>query len=573
MAALSLPLRRPIRTRFAAAAVVSTLVLLLVVILVVWPLVLILLNSFQTSRPGQPAVYSLETWRVAFSDASIISALANTALATLARVVISLPLAVGVAWLLARTDIPGTRHLEFMFWVAFFLPALPVTLGWILLLDPQYGLINQQLAAIPFIGKGPFNIYSFWGIVWVHLASTTVAVKVMLLTPAFRNLDASLEEASAVCGSSTLGTIWRIVVPAMLPAIVISTVLSIIHALQSFEVETILGPPFRFFVFSTKIYTLIAQEPPLYASATALSTVMLGVLIPLIILQRWTTERRSVATVSGQYRIARVRLDRWRIPAFLFVLTLALITTVVPSTLLLVGTFMRLFGFFDLDSPWTTANWGSVVSDPIFLTSVRNTLVLAFSTAVIGMVLCTTIAYITVRTHFSGARILDVLTWLPSTLPGIILSLGLLWFFLGNPLFRPFYGTMVTMIVAAVVASLTLGVQTVKTNLAQFGRELEEAARVGGGGNWDVARHVIVPLLAPVLFLVGTLSFVAAARNVSTMALLATSNTRPLSLLQLDYMVEGRYEAAAVVGVLVVLLTCGVAVVSRILGLRLGIRQ
>jgi iron(III) transport system permease protein len=54
-------------------------------------------------------------------------------------------------------------------------------------------------------------------------------------------------------------------------------------------------------------------------------------------------------------------------------------------------------------------------------------------------------------------------------------------------------------------------------------------------------------------------------------ALLATSETRVLSLLQLDYMIAGRYESAAVVATLTVVLTTSVAVVARILGLRMGI--
>ena len=90
-----------------------------------------------------------------------------------------------IAWLLARTDLPGRSWIEFAFWAAFFLPSFTVTLSWILLLDPEYGLVNTALAALPFVGKGPFNIYSFWGIVWVHLVTGSLTVKVILLTPAF----------------------------------------------------------------------------------------------------------------------------------------------------------------------------------------------------------------------------------------------------------------------------------------------------------------------------------------------------------------------------------------------------
>ena len=81
--------------------------------------------------------------------------------------------------------------LEFFFWLSFFLPALPETMGWILLLDPKYGLLNQGLIGLGVVNQPLFNIYSFWGIVWAHMGGT-VSVKVMLLAPAFRNLDAAL---------------------------------------------------------------------------------------------------------------------------------------------------------------------------------------------------------------------------------------------------------------------------------------------------------------------------------------------------------------------------------------------
>jgi iron(III) transport system permease protein len=69
------------------------------------------------------------------------------------------------------------------------------------------------------------------------------------------------------------------------------------------------------------------------------------------------------------------------------------------------------------------------------------------------------------------------------------------------------------------------------------------------------------------------MSFISAARKVSHVALLATGANLPLALLQLDFMVEGRYEAASVVGMIVVVMTIGVALLGRLAGLRLGIRS
>lgn len=70
-------------------------------------------------------------------------------------------------------------------------------------------------------------------------------------------MNASFEEASRVCGASSLRTLAKIVVPIMTPALLIVFLLSTIRGLQTFEIEMILGAPIGLFVYSTKIYTLL----------------------------------------------------------------------------------------------------------------------------------------------------------------------------------------------------------------------------------------------------------------------------------------------------------------------------
>jgi iron(III) transport system permease protein len=126
---------------------------------------------------------------------------------------------------------------------------------------------------------------------------------------------------------------------------------------------------------------------------------------------------------------------------------------------------------------------------------------------------------------------------------------------------------MALLVIAAVVSVLPTTVQLLKANFFQLGLEFEEAARVEGGSWLHSIRHVLLPLMAPTLLLVATISFMNAVRNVASIALLATSSTRPLSLLQLDLAIQGNQEAAAVVGVIIVLITTMLVLGARILGL------
>ncbi len=199
-----------------------------------------------------------------FNEPGVAKAFLNTLVVTGLVQAISLPIAILIAWVIARTDMPGARFAELLFWITFFIPTLAVTSGWILMLDPKFGLANQFLVGAGLFGAAPFNIYSLGGIVFTHLTSLSISTKVMMMAPAFRNLDANLEEAARMSGAGALSTLFRIVVPASTPMVCVASLMSLIRSFESFEVELVLGTPFRFSVYSTKIYALIHQTPVNY---------------------------------------------------------------------------------------------------------------------------------------------------------------------------------------------------------------------------------------------------------------------------------------------------------------------
>jgi iron(III) transport system permease protein len=559
--------------RFRMPSLSMAILFTIVAFLVLTPLLLMILNSFQIARPGQPIVWGLEGWVKAFSTPGIVRAITNTFTLAITRQVIALALGCFFAWLIARTDLPMKGFLEFFFWIAFFLPALPETMGWILLLDPKYGLLNQAILSLGVFAQAPFNIYSFWGIVWAHLGGT-VSIKVMLLTPAFRNLDAALEESSRISGASGWRTFFRIVVPVMMPAILVTTILGIIRSFEAFEIELVLGTPIGLQVYSTKIHELVTWEPPQFAPAMALSTVFLGILLLMVALQRRYIANKSYATLNGRgFSIRPMPLGRWRYPAFGLVLAFALIVTVVPTVLLVSGTFMKLFGFFNIPDPWTLENWRATLGDPVLVRSLWNTLAIGLGAGVVGVLFYSLIAYVIVKTRHRGRGILDFLSWLPWSIPGILLGVALLWTFLQTKIFLPIYGTIYLLMIAMVIKSMPFGTQVIKSVLLQLGQDLEEASKVCGGTWLDTFRRVVLPLAMPALITVGLIGFISAARDISTVVLLGSGESRTLSLLMLDFAAGAEFEKATVVAVIVVGLVVGAALFARALGGQVGVRE
>ena len=227
---------------------IFALVLFWVGLIVLYPILLLIVDSFKIGdgvfRPREG--WGIGNWVSAYTNPGLLRALGNTVFVVIIVQAISVPIGVGVAWLLARSDLPGKEWIDLAMWVAFFLPTLPIVLGYVLLLAPEFGLANKAWTTVFGGVSGPFNIYSVAGIIWMHLVTKTIVVKAILLRPIFANMDASLEESARICGTNTPFTIVRIVVPLMMPAVATVTMLGVLFGLESFEIERVLGPPIQF---------------------------------------------------------------------------------------------------------------------------------------------------------------------------------------------------------------------------------------------------------------------------------------------------------------------------------------
>lgn len=543
---------------------------------ILYPVILVFINSFNIAGIGQPTEWSLENWRIAFSQPGIWTAVWHTFMIYFLYTGIGFPVAVLIAWTLARTNVKWSYGLEFMFWVSFMMPSIATTVGWTLLLDPYRGMLNQAIVLLPFINEHPFNIYSVEGIIFAHLMGGTISGKVMLLTPAFRNMNVALEEAARVSGASNIKTLMRVTLPVMIPPMAVVFMLNVVRIFSSFEVEQILGRPFHFFVFSTKIYQFVREfDPPQYGSATALASITLVLIAIIIPVQRWLLSRRQYTTVSGQFKPGLIDLGRYKWLVFGALAILLAMLVVIPALTLIGGSFMTRVGFFQSQPTYTIEHWRQVWLSPVFIKAFRTTLILAFSTAVISPLLFSVIAYILVRTQWRGRIVLDSFFWMSAAIPGMLSSLGLLWLFLRTPGFIALYGTIWALILVVILQGKLTSTQLLKSVYLQMGADMEEAARVAGAGWLYTYFRIWLPLIMPTIILIGTINFVIAAQTTSSIILLASRDTITLSILALELMSSSGadYERAGIISIILIVMTVGVAAIARRFGLNLGVQH
>jgi len=528
------------------------------------PVLFIIINSFNAASPSENWRFGFDGWREAFGSPRTLAAIGYTFILNI-RSVVAIAVAFLFSWLLVRVRIPGGNFIEFSLWIAYFLPSLPLALSWILLLDPNYGLINQFLKPL---GIG-FNIYSLLGIAWIHLTATTIPIMTILLAPVLRQLDASLEEAARMCGAGSWQIFRRVLIPLLSPALFTVFLASLIRGLEAFQVELLLGKPIGVFVYATRIYDLIQWEPPLFPQAMALSTLFLGLLFVLALFYQRFTSKRAFATISARgvsFRLMDIGRVRYVIAASLIVFVA--ISVYLPLVILVVGSLMKLFGFFTIKDPFSTRHWMLVLGDPVFLSAIRNSIALGIGTASIGLLCYALIGYALVRTELVGRSLVNLLVWLPWAIPGILLGLAFLWLFLSAPVFSPLYGSYLGLVLVLLIKEMPIGVHMTKTAFVQIAEELEQVGRVCGAQWFYNFRRIVLPLISPVLVSIFAIVFMGAVRDIDTIILVGTASTRPLSILMMEYSMAGEMQAASILGVILSLFAVAIALVSRKIGLR-----
>ena len=537
------------------------------------PIAMVTLNGFNVAGPFDPFRFGLTQWAEAWANPRVAAALWNTVFFVAMRVLLGFAIAVPAAWLVARTDIPGARWLEFGFWIAFFMPSLAYVQGWTLLLEARKGLLNQWLFQhLPFMDAATLDIYSYWGIVLVHVMAQNVSALFILLVLGFRNMDSSLEEAARIAGATRWMTLRQILMPLSRPMLAMLMILAIIRGMQSYEIEAVLGAPANIEVYSTLVVSMIGDDPPRLGQAAALSSLVLLLLVPLIVFQRFYVGRRRYATVSSKMRTALVELGGWRWPAFGLVLALVLLQILVPSLATVAGSFMKRWGYFAIEHPWTLMWWKTVLGNEEFLSALGNTVLLGVLAGAGSAAISLVVAWIVARSTFAGRGTLEFVSWLPWAVPGVLLSLGVLTVVLSVPPLRVLHGSMVVLVAAMVLFRFPLGVHLLKSGLLQINRELEEASTVCGASALSTQIRIIVPIVMPMLVSVALMAFVSAVTEISGVVMLASTDTRTLSLLSLDYLVgrQSHPEAAAVVTTVMVFLCIGITLGARAFGLRLA---
>jgi iron(III) transport system permease protein len=556
--ALSLP--RKTSAALGLDRIVMAGAVIALVFLVVLPIGSLLIGSVKSEGGG----LTLEFFREALSGRLYLQSLLNSlilgAWTGLFSVLIGLPL----AWAVSRTNVPGKGLIRLTASLAYLSPPFLTAIAFVNLFSPNAGLINKfmrDLLGLPFL---TFDIFSMKGLVLVTVMHTFPFVY-LLAVSALQSVDASYEEAAQILGSGKWRTALTITAPLVAPAVLSGTLIAFVNSIALFGSQAIIGLPGRIVTLPTRIYALF-DYPPEYGLASALSLVFVLITVVALFVQRSYLARRSFVTFAGKGsrpQLIDLGPGRWLLLGFAAVVFLVAI--VLPYSSLIAVSLSKSWGL-DFWKGLTLQNYRFVLFEyDVTRRAIMNSLFLATLAATFAVMLGAIISWIDLRTTMPGRRFLDYAALIPLGLPGIVMAVALIQFWLAMPL--ALYGTLAILLLAYVGRYVPLGVRAANASLRQIDSSLEESARILGASWGTTMREVTLPLIRPGLFAGWLLVFVPAIQELSASILLFSSNSITLAVAVYNLYETGYTEPVAALAIInVIIIAAAIWLAGRIGG-------
>jgi len=285
------------RTWFSAQKIAGYGVAAVAAVFVLYPVYFLLQAAFDVGDPQvrPPTAYGLDNFSGLFQFPQI---LLNTLNVSLAATVMALVFGFVMAWILARTNVPGRRLFEQLMAVPYYLTPLLGALAWSLLGSPESGFINQIWRALG--GHDHLiDINTGYGIAWV-MALFEGSVAFVMIAAVMKSMDPSLEEASQVIGASRLRTMLRITLPLAAPALLSVTLFAFTNAWNEFLFAFVFITSERLKTLPIGLQLLVFGDIYPWGQLMSASLLMaIPVMVIYIYAQRYLVEGLTAGSVKG----------------------------------------------------------------------------------------------------------------------------------------------------------------------------------------------------------------------------------------------------------------------------------
>jgi iron(III) transport system permease protein len=546
------------RGRVDGSFILFSVAVLVLIALLCYPLWRILKLGFSEKGTG---IWTFANYLTIYADSDYYRVVLNSIRLACWTTLISLMVVLPLSWGCSRTNMPFKGAIRSLIGISFVVPSFIGVIAWILLLGPKAGKINVALKFMLGLSQGPFNIFSFTGIVFV-LSAHLFPIIFYTTASALDNFDATFENAARVLGASKTKVILTVTLPMVLPAIFNGATVVFLESLIVYGVPAAIGSPVGIYTFATKIYALF-EYPMKFEMAAALSTSLLLIAGVLMALQNLCFRKRRFVTVSGkaaQPESIDLGKFRWILSGYGFFVLF--IVFVLPVLFLFLASLTSTWGEPLTWQRMTGKNYITLlIASSQVMRSIRNSLTLSFATATIVVGFTFLLAWIVERTTFRSRNLITFLVMSIFLVPSVTFGVGI---FLGYAKFPiQIYGTIFILIIAYVTKKIPFGFIFMQSGIKQLDPELEEASQVLGASKGKILRDITWPLSKTHASAAWLLIFAISLRELPMAILLCSQGTETMAVSIIHFLDNGLLEKAAALSILIVLISVSAVSIAR----------
>ncbi|WP_230980297.1 ABC transporter permease [Oryzicola mucosus] len=499
----------------------------------------------------------------------VFTATLNSLYVAVASTVLALIVGVLAAVLTVYTDMRAKTAWVFGFVLPLMIPPQVTALAWVQAFSPTSPVLGLLGLTLPQGARHP--LFSSYGIVLL-LGLYNAPLVFLTVRAALRRLPANLVEAARAAGAGGWRVFFTVLLPLARAGIFAGAALSFVSAIGNFGIQAMLGIPARFPTLITLIYQqLNSYGPDALADMASLALMLSLITVAGICFSGWLGRRKD-ARVEGLGGAIQIDLGRWRPPVEAACWVFLATTLVLPLSALVATSLVTGFGQELSLATLTLANYSNALLHhasirEAFLTSLGLTTV----AVIVLMVVALFLGYFLSWQRSVEVRLIHMAAELSYALPGIVLGVAMILFFLKPLPVLGFsiYGTVWIILAAYLSNFLALALRPVLGGFAQIDRSLEEASQVAGAGFLQRMRDIIVPLVAPAAFASGIIVFMSALNEIQVSILLVSSSARTIGPMIVFLEEGGSSTLAAAVGCLMIVIVLALMLVASGLSSRL----
>ena len=502
-------------------------------------------------------IFTLDNFTRLFAEAGFAQVALNTLIFAVLTTVLTLVIAVPLAIVVVRTNIPGRRAFGIAMQWPFFISSLILGFGWITMYGPA-GFVSVLVRDA--VGGVPWELYTLPGMA-ITEAVALAPIAYVFCANALRNSDASLEGAAQTVGAGPFRILRSVVIPMLRPPVVYSSILVFSMSIETLSIPLLYGQPVGITVFATFLYKNGLQSiSPDYGVLGAASVIILLVTVLLVAVQaKLLKDAKRFVSVRGKAtRPALLDLGWLKWVAVVFIAIYLVFGALIPIGGLVFRSFASFFT--PLANPFsflTLDNYARIFEFPVYIASIRNSLIVAAVGAVLVSALATLAVIVARRSTFRYRRLIEYLALAPQAMPGLIIGIGLFWAFA----FVPFgagaliQGTIWAIIIGFGLRALPSAYGSISPAMMQIGEELDNAARVSGADWLRTFTRVLGRLLTPAFGAALILTFVLMLKEYSPAIFLGSAKTNVIGTTMLELWVQGNTGSVAALATIQIIIT------------------